>query len=47
MNLNVDLFLQTLPVMAKGLAGIFIVTLVIVLGIVILNKATARRGEDK
>ncbi len=45
--MNVDLFLQTLPVMAKGLAGIFIVTLVIVLCITILNKATSGRGEDK
>ncbi len=46
--MNVELFLQTLPVMAKGLAGIFIVTLVIVLCISILNKATAERdGERK
>ena len=41
--LNVPLFLSTLPYMAKGLAGIFLVTLVIMLCIVVLNKATAGR----
>ena len=37
--MHVDAFLQTLPIMAKGMAGIFLVTAVIVLCILILGKA--------
>lgn len=40
MNINIQGFLETLPYMAKGLAGIFLVTLVIMLSITILNKLT-------
>ncbi|MEG1742697.1 MAG: hypothetical protein RR246_00855 [Clostridia bacterium] len=36
--MNIDLFLKTLPIMAKGMAGIFIVTGIIILTIYILNK---------
>lgn len=36
--LNVDAFLQTLPIMGKGMLGIFIVTAVIVLCVTVLNK---------
>jgi len=39
--MNFELFLYTLPVMAKGLAGIFIVTGVIILCITLLNKLTS------
>lgn len=45
--MNVELFLQTLPVMGKGLLGIFIVTGVIVLCIGILNKVTAPKKEKE
>lgn len=38
--MNIQGFLETLPYMAKGLAGIFLVTLVIMLSITILNKLT-------
>ena len=47
MGINVDLFLQTLPIMAKGLVGIFVVTGIIILSIYILNKATSRTKKDK
>ncbi len=44
--MNFELFLSTLPIMAKGLAGIFLVTLVIILCITLLNKLTSGK-EDK
>ena len=36
--MHVDAFLQTLPIMGKGMTGIFLVTGVIVLCILILGK---------
>ena len=39
-NINTNALLETLPVMGKGMFGIFIVTLVIVLSIFLLNKAS-------
>ena len=38
-TMNFEAFLQTLPIMGKGMAGIFLVTGVIVLCILILGKA--------
>ena len=38
--MNFESLSQTLPVMVKGMAGIFRVTLVIVLVMVLLNKLT-------
>lgn len=38
-NINVNAFLSTLPYMGKGMLGIFIVTLVIVISMILLNKA--------
>lgn len=43
MNLNIDAFLNSLPMMGKGMLGIFVVTLVIILMISLLNKATASK----
>ena len=40
MVFNVEQFLQTLPIMAKGMGGIFLVTLVIILAISILNRVS-------
>jgi len=37
-GINVDAFLKTLPLMGKGMLGIFIVTLVIVGAMLLLNK---------
>lgn len=36
--MNTESLMYTLPVMGKGMAGIFIVTAVIVLSMTILNK---------
>jgi hypothetical protein len=37
-NINTEAFLSTLPYMGKGMLGIFVVTLVIIVSIMILNK---------
>lgn len=42
-----DGFLDTLPIMGKGMLGIFIVTAVIVLTVAVLNKVTGGRKKDK
>ena len=48
MNINFDAFLSTLPIMAKGMAGIFIVTIVIILSVVLLGALTKpKNGGDK
>lgn len=41
-NISFDAFMQSLPVMGKGMLGIFIVTAIIVLSILILNKVTSK-----
>ena len=41
-----DVFVQTLPMLGKGMVGIFIVTAVIVLSIMALNKAGSRKTEE-
>lgn len=40
-------FLDTLPIMAKGMAGIFVVTAVIVLCMVLLRKLSAPKKDRK
>ena len=45
--MNVQLFLQTLPLMGKGMLGIFIVTLVLILLIWGLNKLSALIPQKK
>ena len=48
MNINFDAFLSTLPIMAKGMARIFIVTAVIILAVVLLGALTKpKNGGDK
>lgn len=39
--MNFDSLYITLPIMLKGMAGIFIVALVIILAMITLNKATS------
>ncbi len=46
MNTNYEAFLSTLPVMAKGMAGIFLVTCVIILVMLALNKFCAPKKQD-
>ena len=47
MNLNIDAFLNSLPMMGKGMLGIFVVTLVIILMIALLNKVTAAKQSEE
>lgn len=47
MNIDFDKFLVSLPIMAKGMLGIFVVTAVIILTIVILNKASSSKKKSK
>lgn len=46
MNTNYEAFLSTLPVMAKGMAGIFIVTCVIIIVMLALNKFCTPKKQD-
>ena len=40
---NIELFFETLPLMAKGMAGIFCVTLVIILAMYLLQKLSKKK----
>lgn len=42
-----DVFVQTLPMLLKGMVGIFIVTIVIILSITALNKLGNRGEKDQ
>lgn len=43
MHINWNGFLDTLPIMAKGMAGIFIVTAVVVLSMLLLRVLTKQK----
>jgi hypothetical protein len=43
--MNFELFLETLPIMAKGMLGIFIVTGAILASMVLLNKIPSKNGD--
>lgn len=43
-HIDTQAFVESLPVMAYGLAGIFVVIGVIILAIWVLNKTTAKKG---
>ena len=45
MSLNFSAFLSTLPIMGKSMAGIFIVTAVIILCMALLGKLTGKREK--
>ncbi len=45
MTIDFQQMLSVLPLMGKGMLGIFIVTLVIILGVTILNKVTKDKSE--
>ena len=47
MSINVPAFLSTLPVMGKCMAGIFIVTAVIVVVMMILGKIKDGKNADE
>ena len=44
---NVNHMIETLPLMGKGMMGIFLVTLIIVASVAILNKTTSRKKKDE
>lgn len=43
MKIDVQALLESLPYMGKGMLGIFIVTLTIILTVTILNKVTNKK----
>ena len=45
MQLNLEYFLNALPIMGKGMLGIFIVTAVIILVVSLLNKFTEPKDQ--
>lgn len=45
MELNVELFMETLPIMGKGMLGIFAVTIVLILGTYVMNRITSGRKD--
>ena len=44
--MNVELFMETLPIMLKGMAGIFLVTGTIILSIIVMGKVSSDKGEE-
>ncbi len=40
--MNINAMISTLPIMAKGMLGIFIVTAVIILSMILLNKFSGK-----
>ena len=46
MNLDTQAFLKTLPIMGKGMLGIFIVTAVIILAMYLLRVLTSENKTD-
>ncbi len=44
-HIDVNAFVESLGYMAKGMVGIFIVTAVIVLSMVLLNKFTSKKAD--
>ena len=42
---NLNHMIETLPMMGKGMLGIFLVTLIIVASVAILNKSTGKKQD--
>ena len=42
---NLNHMIETLPMMGKGMLGIFLVTLIIVASVAILNKSTSKKQD--
>ena len=42
MSINVQAFLDSLPIMGMGMVGIFIVTVIIIVVVSLLNKITGK-----
>lgn len=46
MNINIKGFIDSLTVMGKGMAGIFIVTVVIIVAIYLLGKINTKDNDN-
>lgn len=47
MKIDVQAFINVLPVIGKGLAGVFIVTCAIILAMIILNRLSCNKSKNK
>jgi len=47
MNISVDKLMEALPVMGKGMLGIFVVTCVIIGVVLVLNVVTNRKKNNQ
>ena len=47
MKIDFNAFLESLPIMGVGLLGIFIVTIVLIIGIYVLRAITAKAGDTE
>ncbi len=47
MGFNIDFLLNSLPIMGKGMLGIFIVTGIVVLCVTALNSIPEKKNKDK
>lgn len=45
--MNIELFLSTLPYMLKGMVGIFSITIIMILSIVLLNKVSSPKSRSQ
>ncbi|MBQ8524849.1 MAG: hypothetical protein IJ457_09525 [Clostridia bacterium] len=45
-NFSVDNLMNSLPIMGKGMLGIFAVTVVIILVVTVLNKVTSGKKKQ-
>ncbi|MBQ8407975.1 MAG: hypothetical protein IJY39_03845 [Clostridia bacterium] len=43
---NVNHMLETLPMMGKGMLGIFLVTIIIIVSVAILNRTTSSKKKE-
>lgn len=46
-NFSVDNLMNSLPIMGKGMLGIFAVTIVIILVVTVLNKVTSGKKKQQ
>ena len=46
-NFSVDNLMNSLPIMGKGMLGIFAVTVVIILVVTVLNKVTSGKKKQQ
>ena len=45
MNIDINAFLKTLPIMGKGMLGIFVVTAIIIVFMILLNLFTKEKKQ--